>query len=144
MSARYTAPSVEAIEEDSEDEARDGLRGKHDELPTAQPYRHSRPDMDGLAAPPKANTGRERRRKHRSKEGGSKHPSRSQGKTTTVKRASGLPARDSGSDGQRIRHRRTYSNRSTSSTSFPRTKRIQSKIIGRCWLLRGPSSRRRQ
>lgn len=34
-----------------------------------------------------------------------------------MKRASAQPARDSGSDGQRIRHRHTYSNRSASSTS---------------------------
>lgn len=68
-------------------------------------------------APTKANTGRERRRKHRSKEGGSKHQSRSQGKNTNMKRTGGPPTRDSGSDGQRTRHRRVYANRSTSSTS---------------------------
>ena len=117
MTTRYSAPSVEAIQEDSEDELMDGLRSKDEETANEQSYRHSRLSMDGVMAPTKANTGRERRRKHKSKEGGSKHQSRSQGKNAGMKRGSGPPARDSGSDEQRMRHRHTYPNQSTSSTS---------------------------
>jgi hypothetical protein len=120
MAGRYSAPSVEAIREDSEDDSKDALRGKDDQSANEYSYRHSRSSMDGVMAPTRANIAKERerpRRKHRSKEGGSKHQSRSQGKTTIIKRTSGASTRDSGADGQRIRHRRIYSNRSTSSTS---------------------------
>jgi hypothetical protein len=118
MTTRYNAPSVEAIQEDPEDESREALRCKDDESPNEHSYRRSRSSMDGSMAPTKASTAKEKerpRRKHRSKEGSSKHQSRSHGKN--IRGASDRPTRESGSDGQRIRHRRTYSNRSADSTS---------------------------
>ena len=118
MTTRYSAPSVEAIQEDSEDESRDGLGGNSDQNTNRHSYRRSRMAPAALAAAVKEKERERPRRKHRSKEGHSKQQSRSQGKSSTMKRANGCPTRDrdSGSEEQRTRHRRTFSNRSTSST----------------------------
>ena len=121
MTTRYSAPFVEAIQEGSEDESKDGIRDKEGQSVKDHSYRRSRSSMDAIMAPTRVTVARERdrpKRKHRSKEGRSKRPPRPQGKTTTMKVANGAVMTDSGSDGQqRSRHRRTYSNRSTSSTS---------------------------
>jgi hypothetical protein len=127
MSTRYITPSVEAIQEDSEDDSKGGLRGKMNNLFHDGYHRQSRSSNDAVIIPARANMGRERerRRSHRSA-GGSRH-SKTKGRETEAKRISSSgretePKRVGASermenDRPRIRHRRTLSNRSSSSTS---------------------------
>ncbi|TAQ88696.1 hypothetical protein B7494_g2983 [Chlorociboria aeruginascens] len=116
MSSKYTAPTIEAILEDSEDEARDEIRGTEERENQAS-YPHQ-PSHEPAMSPVKANSGRERerersRRSHKSSSTGSKHVSKNKARTTSSKRAT----RENDIDGTHTRHRRSHCSRSASASS---------------------------
>lgn len=109
MTTKYSAPSVEVIQEDSEDEEGRGIVGTSH---TQTYYRQSR-SGDIVMATSRASSGkdREKRRSHRSS-GGRRH-SKPQGREADIKQA----YYRGDNDRPRMRHRRSLSNRSLSSTS---------------------------
>jgi hypothetical protein len=116
MTTKFSVPSVEAIQEDSEDESRDESRGKGDDSHDESSYR-TRPSTDNMFTftPTRANMGKERERRRRTHRA-APSDSRNHKKNTSVRRASGL-SRDVASDSSRVRHRRSLSNQSYSSSS---------------------------
>jgi hypothetical protein len=120
MTTTYTAPSVESILEDSEDESRGELRGNDEEPPKEASHRQQR-SSHFIMSPTRTNTGKEKERSRRkSTTSGSKHNTKYKTKNTSMKKAiaPAPPApRDDYSDGSRQRHRRSHSHRSTSSAS---------------------------
>lgn len=112
MTTKYSAPAVEAIQEDSEDDFKGELSDKHDTSPLEIYYRQQRPLSDSMMAPVRANTGRERRRRTHKPAGGDRHL-KNKGRDGDVKRGNGMIE----TDRPRIRHGHTLSNRTPSSTS---------------------------
>jgi hypothetical protein len=116
MTTTYNPPSVEPTYEDSssEDERKGVMRFQDEDSPNESSHRHFRSSHESGMSPTNANIGRERSRKaHKS----GRHTSKSKSKNTGVKRASMITTRDNGSDGLRLRHHRTLSGRSASSTN---------------------------
>jgi hypothetical protein len=116
MTTKYNPPSVEPTYEDSssEDERKGVMRFQEEDSPDESSHRHFRSSHEPGMSPANANIGRERtRRAHKS----GRHTSKSKSKNTGVKRASMITAKENGSDGLRLRHHRTLSGRSASSTN---------------------------
>jgi hypothetical protein len=116
MTTKYNPPSAEPTYEDSssEDERKGVMRFQDEDSPNESSHQQLRSSHESGMSPTNANIGRERtRRAHKS----GRHTSKPKSKNIGAKRASMITTRDNGSDSSRLRHHRTLSGRSASSTN---------------------------
>jgi hypothetical protein len=115
MPTKYTAPTVESILEDSEDESEGGIKRSDDNSSEEEHPKSQSPHDTSM----RAHSGREREKSRRIRKGtaiGARPIAKPRSRTTGVQTPSAMATRDSGSDGTRRRHKRSLPGKSGSSS----------------------------